>query len=319
MTEGYVEKSIAASDEDIEKINQYTRSPLDKDSAYIFSVVLCSNDIDRDYEKFSLKSLNQLKELFLGKTGIFDHSMKSADQKARIFDTWVEKAAGKKTADGEDLYFLKARAYMLKSDENMPLINEIEAGIKKEVSISCSVRSSICSICNTDKRKSRCEHIGGREYNGKGAYTVLDDALDAYEFSFVAVPAQRDAGVTKSFDFTEREFDMTDIIKSLKECEKDISLSRAQARGLADKLEQLDSEAELGREYKKALATEVVGLCAKAMPTMDLKIFANVAQVMTTSELLAFKKAFSKAQYDKSAGLQLKPERHSYSVEQFKI
>lgn len=315
---GYIEKNLNTSTSDIEKINQYTRSELGADSLYIFSVVLCNNDIDRDYEKFSLKTLEQLKDMFVGKTGIFDHSMKSTDQKARIFDTYIERAEGRKTADGQALYQLKAKAYMLKNEENMPLINEIEAGIKKEVSISCSVEKGICSICGKDKRSTGCEHFNGRSYNGALAYTILEDAKDAYEFSFVAVPAQREAGVTKAFDYSQKGITMTDIIKSLRDCENQVVLSKAQARSLADKISSLDEEAELGREYKKSLASEVVSLCSKAMPTMDLNVFGNVASVMTTSELLAFKKAFSSSK-DSTAQLQFKNQKKNQNVNQFKI
>ncbi len=319
MTQGYIEKNLTAGTDDIEKINQFTRSEIGADSLYIFSVVLCNNDIDRDYEKFSLKTLEQLKDMFVGKTGIFDHSMKASDQKARIFDTYIERTEGRKTADGEALYQLKAKAYMLKSKDNMPLISEIEAGIKKEVSVSCSVERSICSICGKDKRSSGCEHFNGKSYNGALAYTILEDAKDAYEFSFVAVPAQREAGVTKSFDYSKKGITMADIIKNLRDCENQIVLSKSQAQSLADKICSLDEEAQLGREYKRTLANEVISLCSRAMPTMDLKVFGNVANVMTTKELLAFKKAFTKAEGGSTAQLQFKNEKASQNVNQFKI
>ncbi len=317
---GFIEKSLSLNDEDLEKINTYTRSEFDRDMLYAFTVALCNNDIDRDYEKFSLEALEQLCTQFAGKTGISDHSMKSADQKARIFETWVEKAEGKRTADGEDFYSLKAKAYMVKTEENMPLITEIEAGIKKEVSVSCSVAKSICSICGSDKRKNPCGHINGRSYDGKIAYSVLSDVQDAYEFSFVAVPAQREAGVTKSFNSEKDDISMQNIVETLKSCENQVVLSKLQAQELSSYIEQLDEDAKLGKEYKKALTDEVVGLCAKAMPDMDIKVFSGVAQVMTTSELKSFKKAFIKAGASRNASLQLKPaERSTAGNNQFKI
>lgn len=319
MTDGYIEKSFEADKKDIELINQFTRTPFEPEMLYTFSVALCNNDIDRDYEKFSIGTLNQLKDMFIGRTGIFDHSMKSANQKARIYDTYIEKIDGKKTADNEDFYQLKAKAYMVKSDENLPLITEIEAGIKKEVSISCSVERSICSVCGRDKRQGGCEHISGREYNGKKAYTILDTASDAYEFSFVAVPAQREAGVTKMFKKLGKDFSMTDIIKSLKECSDDVVLTKSQALELAGKLEGMSEEAKLGREYKSALTKEVITLCSKAMPQMDLSAFSSVAQVMTTNELKAFKKAFSKTQYDNATKPQISAQVSTGNVNQFKI
>ena len=107
MSFGYVEKGFSPSTEDLKKINKYTRREFDADSLYVFTVILCDNDIDRDFEKFSLSALNELKTFFVGKTGISDHSMKSSDQKARVFETWIEKGNGT-TADGEPYYMLKA-------------------------------------------------------------------------------------------------------------------------------------------------------------------------------------------------------------------
>lgn len=309
MTIGYIEKDFSPQESDLQKINSFTRSEFGADSLYIFSAALCNNDVDRDYEKFSVQALEELSKKFLGKTGISDHSMKASDQKARIFDTWVEKVEGRKTADGEDFYQLKAKAYMVRSRENADLITEIEAGIKKEVSVSCSMGSSVCSICGCDKRKGYCEHIAGREYNGKTAFIILSDVRDAYEFSFVAVPAQREAGVTKSLKYVKGKNEMTQIIKTLKNCGDEIVLSAEQAEEIVKGFENLSEEAALGREYKKGLTNEVISLCAKAMPEMDLTIFSGVAQVMTTKELLSFKKAFAKSNKPEGAVLQLKPEK----------
>ncbi len=301
-------------------INQYAKTELDRDKVYIFSVVLCDNDIDRDYEKFSVSALEELAGKFLGRTGIFDHSMKAENQKSRIFSTWVEMCEGRKTADGETLCQLKAKAYMLASAENAPLIEEIEAGIKKEVSVSCSMDRATCSVCGNDKRSGKCSHISGRSYDGRLAYTVLDGAADAYEFSFVAVPAQRGAGVTKAFNQEKEVIEMSEFIEKIKECDSEITLSKSQLQSIADELERLNGEAELGRQYKKSLCDEVVALCASAMPEMDIKIFGSVAQVMTTDELQAFKKAFVKVRASKDISLQLKPaEQGTAKISQFKI
>jgi len=321
MIQGYIEKSVSAESEDIKLINEYAKSELDADRVYVFSVVLCDNDIDRDYEKFSVSALYQLAEKFVGRTGIFDHSMKAENQKSRIFKTWVEKCEGEKTADGEVMHRLKAKAYMLRSEENAPLIDEIEAGIKKEVSVSCSMKRATCSICGEDKRSGSCSHVNGKSYSGKTAFTVLDDAADAYEFSFVAVPAQRGAGVTKAYKIEKDVADMSDIINELKACDKnELTLTKSQARLITDEFEKLSEEAELGRQYKKSLCDEVVSLCASAMPEMDIKTFSGVAQIMTTNELLSFKKAFIKVRADKDISPQIKPAEISGAKNsQFKI
>ena len=296
MTDGYIEKGYTPAKDDFDKIRQFTRKDFSEDELYIFSVTLCSNDIDRDYEKFSVSALYELAELFKGKTGIKDHSMKSFDQTARIFDTWVEKTDGRKTADGEDYYTLRAKAYMVRTEENKSFITDIEAGIKKEVSVSCTMQSSVCSICGKSRKSGECNHINGRKYGDKICFSILSEAADAYEWSFVAVPAQRDAGVTKSFNFKNGDFDMTDIKKSLNTDENEIILSNKEAKEICAYIEEKEELAILGEEYKKSLVKELVSLCAKSIPQMDLSVFGGVAAVMTIKELLCFKNAFEKQQ-----------------------
>lgn len=56
--------------ETLDKINKLTRRLLTEDEVYVFSVVLCDNEIDRDGERFSDKALEELKDRFVGKTGM---------------------------------------------------------------------------------------------------------------------------------------------------------------------------------------------------------------------------------------------------------
>ena len=86
---------------------------------------------------------------------------------------------------------------MLRLDKNADLIKEIDGGIKKEVSISCSVGKRICSVCGGDRYEHPCGHVKGKSYGGIICCAILDEPTDAYEWSFVAVPAQTGAGVKK--------------------------------------------------------------------------------------------------------------------------
>lgn len=183
----------------LEKLNNFTRRELSQDEVYIFDVILCDNDIDRDNEAFSDNALDTMQKLFIGKTGIFDHNAKGSNQTSRIFDTQVILDDVKTTKFGKPYKCLKANAYMVRTSSNQDLIKEIDGGIKKEVSVSCSANSHKCSICGVDRYEKSCNHIQGKYYGGKLCYTILDDISDAYEWSFVAVPAQVNAGVTKRF------------------------------------------------------------------------------------------------------------------------
>ena len=69
MKDGYVLKSnsdYVLEQTELDLINQYTRRKLSRDEVYIFSVVLCDNEIDREFEKFTKDALEKLAELFVG-------------------------------------------------------------------------------------------------------------------------------------------------------------------------------------------------------------------------------------------------------------
>lgn len=203
------------------QLNTFTRRELTADEVYIFRVRLCDNEIDRDRERFSIEALKEMKELFVGKTGVFDHNPSGEKQSARIFMTELITDESVITKAGEPYTSLCAYAYMVRTEGNADLIREIDGGIKKEVSVSVSAGSHVCSICGKEKRISPCTHMAGQEYGGKICHTVLSQITDAYEWSFVAVPAQRNAGVTKHY--SEEKQGLTDKDMQFDHCKKLLS------------------------------------------------------------------------------------------------
>lgn len=183
--------------ETLGKINALTRRDFKPEELYTFPVTLCGNEIDRDGERFSDEALEKMMELFVGKPIVKDHNPSADNQVARIYDTELVTDTGETTSYGEPYKYLKGYAYMVRTDSNADLIKEIDAGIKNKVSVGCSAAIKRCSICGTNTFDKQCEHIKGREYDGQLCYHILDGINDAYELSFVAVPAQTDAGVTK--------------------------------------------------------------------------------------------------------------------------
>ena len=159
------------------------------DELFVFDVELCDDRVDRDGERFDAETLREFAPMFVGKTGIFDHEWSAKGQTARLFECEAvevdDGAVGRRTV-------LRGRAYMLRAG-NDQLIREIEAGIKREVSVGVAVRERRCSICGGVG--GGCGHVAGREYGGVKCVRVLHGAADVYEWSFVAVPAQRDAGI----------------------------------------------------------------------------------------------------------------------------
>lgn len=170
-------------------INAQTLAPKAAESLFAFRLCACDNQIDRDLERFTERTLDQFAEMFVGKPVLRDHNWSANSQTARVY------AAGVEMRDGVKRLIL--RAYMPRTSRSANTIADIEAGILREASVGVAVHNTLCSICGTDYHG--CAHRRGEEYDGKVCCVELDDAADAYEVSFVAVPAQPEAGVVKRY------------------------------------------------------------------------------------------------------------------------
>lgn len=204
---GMIEKSTSLAPQEVtaaelKEINKYALEPLTAEEVFTFKAVLCDNEVDRDSERFSLTALRDFKKLFLGRPVIKDHAPRADNQVARVYATELVQSE-KTTTFGEPYTQLVAHCYGVKTAGNADLIAEIKGGIKKEGSVGCSVSRSLCSICGKDNNKGHCAHWRGRSYNVGGELKTctftLDGGRDAYEFSLVAVPAQKAAGTCKSY------------------------------------------------------------------------------------------------------------------------
>lgn len=297
MPEGYLCKDYqpAQTDEqEMELINRYARRALSPEEVYRFTVVLCDNDVDRDYERFTKQALEGLCALYVGKTGIFDHSMKSQHQAARIFSCRVEPVPGRVTQCQEPYFRLVARAYVPRLEKNADLIAELDSGIKKEVSVGCAMGEAACSICGADVRKKGCRHEKGKWYGGKLCHTVLDCPTDAYEWSFVAVPAQREAGVVKCYRPQSKKEDdpMEEWISQLQQG-KACHLSEDQSRELYRAWREMEELAQEGKQYREELRRDVVRMSAAIQPELSPSVMEGLSKRMTLSELQTFRKAYS--------------------------
>lgn len=272
---GTVCAEIAESQE-LELVNAFAKAKLKQDEVYIFSVLLCDNEVDRDFERFSEKTLGELSELFVGATGICDHEWRFKNQVARIYRTELVTDPDRKNSLGQSYVYLKGMAYMLRTENNAELIREIEGGIKKETSIGCSVAKSVCSICGEEMGSPACSHVKGAVYGGSRCYAILEGAVDAYEWSFVAVPAQKKAGVIKHYE---------NGLKGFAESEEG-SCFKAE-------YEQLQVKARLGEKYMAQLKKEVLRLCLLCHKEMYPALEKSVEH-MEESTLSSMKAALEK-------------------------
>ena len=122
----------------LQAINAQAKGKLTAQQVYVFSVRLCDDQVDRDMERFDTAALPALAKLFIGKTGIVDHKWSTDSQVARIFETQVVREEG--------VSYIKAWAYIRRGGHADEVIADIEAGIKKEVSVGCAMGRAVCSV-----------------------------------------------------------------------------------------------------------------------------------------------------------------------------
>ncbi len=310
----------APQEDDLTLINRYTVNPLTSDEVFCFTVTLCDNEVDRDFERFSIDALRALAPMFEGKTGITDHRMQAENQNSRIFKTWLEESENEKTSLGENYTALKARAYMPLTPGAAEFIAQIKSGIRKETSVSCSVKKAICSVCGKDTKHEGCKHRKGEMYNGKLCHTVLEEPTDAYEFSFVAVPAQPRAGVTKAFA-AEDSMTLEQIEKQSADFDG-ITLSRAAFTRLTKQLHELEALSKDAVLYREYLEKQVTRLGAMAVPTLASSEFEGICKSLSAAQLSVLGKAFEESAarlYPLQPQLGTATEKETANNSEFKI
>ena len=247
----------------LDAINAQAKAQLTEEQVYVFSVKLCDDQVDRDGERFDTGALAELARLFIGKTGIMDHRWSADKQIARIFETQVIQEEG--------ISYIKAWAYIRRGGDNDEIIADIEAGIKKEVSVGCAMGRAVCSICSSDY--GTCGHQKGQSYDGQVCCAILKEPMDAYEFSFVAVPAQRSAGVMKALGGSKR-------------CLKEL----ADEFGFQAEYRALFKQAQLGLQYRRELEDSVVRLGLSLELGVTEPVLRSIVQTAGAEDLMALKK-----------------------------
>ncbi len=248
----------------LEAINAQAKARMTAEQVYVFSIRLCDDQLDRDWERFDPQALPALAKLFIGKTGIVDHKWSSENQVARIFETQVVMEEG--------VSYIKAWAYIRRGGANDEIIADIEAGIKKEVSVGCAMGMAVCSVCGSEY--GTCGHMKGENYDGQVCCAILREPMDAYEFSFVAVPAQPNAGVLKA---------MGGGRKCLKELAEEFG-AQAEYRALY-------KQAQLGKRYQKELEDSIVRLGLALELGLDSDVLRSIASTAKAEDLLQLREA----------------------------
>lgn len=159
-----------------EELKEELKLNIESTDVYVFECVLSDNRRDRDGDLVSTAALIQLGELLKNSTGLIEHEWNSDSAIGRIIDTEIEVHEDEQNEIGEPYAQLIGLCYILK---NTDLYEKVLAGVVEGISIAF-----------TTARQSRRDDIDTN---------VIEEISDAYEWSLVAVPANKSAGIRHKF------------------------------------------------------------------------------------------------------------------------
>lgn len=182
----------APTEDQLKKINQYTRRPFTIDELYIGQMWLANNAIDRDNERYNEEILQHFNRTIIRKTLLLDHDKYNAGQSAigKFFDSVIETVSleDAKNITGEDIelpagvtdvLFLAPWFYVPREGVDPKTLVKIDAGIFDFASIGYRAERLVPI---TDQKGTILYY----EYQGRG---------EATEGSLVYLGAQHGAGM----------------------------------------------------------------------------------------------------------------------------
>lgn len=239
--------AMAPTDEELDKINQFTKTPKRADDVIVLRNIAAANDIrDRDLDKFKtscIKSFAKMPEPFspIGKSFMVGHDTSKLPM-GRIFDVGTQR-------QGDDL-FLTPSVYMPNTDQYKSYIENVDFGIYWAVSVGVMIGTTECTVGAPHEFGGRywCSqgHEKGLAYNpdstdedswgwplpvsekSKGAVVCgcdFDKPTDFYELSQVYLGAQYFAELGK-------DPELGPVIKSASTSYPIIGLKAKEARQL---------------------------------------------------------------------------------------
>ena len=159
------------SQDQLDKINKLTIAKVSSEEVFVFKMLLVDDSVTRNFtnypESFQRAILKKAPKLgnWIGLPMMMgrreDHETIANNQVGRIFDAKLVK-----TPTGH--IGTIGSVYIPINESTNALIDNIKAGVHREVSIGVSVELPLCSICGDDIRD--CQHEPGKHYNEELCY-----------------------------------------------------------------------------------------------------------------------------------------------------
>lgn len=134
------------TDEQLEKINQFTRSPKSAEEVVCFNTLSCNDLVDRDDDQFTTQTVKDFLALeqpysSVGKSYMVSHDYTKMPV-GRIYDV------GTKSVDGN--LFLTNEVYMPNTEQYKSFIENVDFGVYWAVSVGVMLGATECNICSSN-------------------------------------------------------------------------------------------------------------------------------------------------------------------------
>jgi len=177
------EGSVSDADADlVADVNKFTLRQLDRDEFAVFTMDLCNNRVDAHYSRFPVNELESINKMVPGRPFMERHDTKGTLPRGTFFRSRLHEDPDR------DYVSVRPDVYILHTEDNRGLIDNIEGGVYRATSIGFSFMHPECSICHKDIRT--CDHVPGRTYGEESCHYVMHDVVSVLEGSVVFSASQ---------------------------------------------------------------------------------------------------------------------------------
>lgn len=218
------------TEEQLAKINRFAKRPFSAEEVFVFDTKMIGDALIPDrYIKLDKSLLETyVKNVQAGDVAYmlnhrwanFFDSPKGVFLMGRVYDSYLAQSSdieGETVAQFGSVYIHRNQERDgVKTNE---VIEAIEDGSLRDVSVGIGWTVSQCSICGQNYYSGKCEHLVGREYDGKLCYVIAKPPGDEFELSSVFAGAYPTAEVLSKFSQENRmeEVVHTEDLKQLAE------------------------------------------------------------------------------------------------------
>lgn len=212
---------MAPNDEQLEKINKFTRSNKTADDLVVFPTLSCNDLYDRDDERFvtdTVKGFAKLEEPYgpVGKSYMVGHDYSKLPV-GRIFDVGTKTVdlgtLSSKGVDGATIdstsksTFLTNWVYVPKTSANQQFIENLDFGVNWAVSVGVMLEEAKCSLswCNAPMR-SFGRWAWCQEGHDKGYFYTEDAEEDSWGYAIPCDPTDKGAEKCRTDLYGAKDF-----------------------------------------------------------------------------------------------------------------